>query len=115
MFLHCGVAWKIWDELLIWLQGEFIMPPNLFIHWACWDGLATNRKVKKGLRLVWHAALWDMWKARNECIFNDGVIRGGELVEEIKVLSWQWSFPSLKILACLYYEWAWNPRDCFAR
>lgn len=47
MFLHCGVAWKIWDELLIWLQGAFIMPPNLFIHWACWDGLATNKKVKR--------------------------------------------------------------------
>jgi len=87
MFLHCGVAWKIWDELLFWLQGAFIMPPNLFIHWACWDGMATNKKVKKGLRLVWHAALWVMWKARNDCIFKNCMIRGGELVEEIKALS----------------------------
>jgi len=34
MFVHCGVVWNIWEVLLHWLQGAFIMPPNLFIHWA---------------------------------------------------------------------------------
>ncbi|RHN76018.1 hypothetical protein MtrunA17_Chr2g0327491 [Medicago truncatula] len=59
--------------------------------------------------------MWVIRKARNECLFNEGVIRCAELVEEIKVLSWRWSLTRLKIPPCLFYEWVWNPKDCLSR
>lgn len=33
LFLHCCVVGKIWEELLAWVEGRFITPPNMFIHW----------------------------------------------------------------------------------
>lgn len=63
LFLHCGVARHIWEELMWWVQGSFIMPPNLFIHWACWDDMAPNRKVKKGLILL---AYYDVGYSESE-------------------------------------------------
>jgi len=115
MFVHCRVVWKIWEELLRWLQGAFIMPPNLFTHWACWDGLASSKKVKMGLRLIWHTSMWVIWKARNNCIFNNVLIKSEELVEEVKVLSWRWSFSRLNIQTCQFYEWVWDPKECCSR
>jgi hypothetical protein len=113
LFLHCGVVGKIWADLLHWLEGNFIMPPSAFIHWACWDGMASNKKVKKGLLLILHTTIWVIWMARNNCIFNNNVIRGPELVEEIKVLLWRWSLTSLKIPACLYHEMVLEPKGLF--
>jgi hypothetical protein len=48
-------------------------------------------------------------------IFN-GILKDPlELVEAIKVLSWKWSVDCLKINLCLFYEWCWDPGDCFKR
>lgn len=35
IFLHCEMARRIWMKLMSWLDLNFIMPPNLFIHWEC--------------------------------------------------------------------------------
>jgi len=37
-------------------------------------------------------------------IFNDKMIAVGEAVDQIKLLSWQWSLSRLKIETCLFYE-----------
>jgi hypothetical protein len=54
-----------------------------------------NKKVRKGLRMIRQAAIWGIWKARNECIFNNAVMRWEEVVDDIKVLSWKWALGRL--------------------
>ena len=34
-----------------------------------------NKKIRKGLRMIWQAAIWLIWKARNDFVFNGGVTR----------------------------------------
>jgi len=74
-----------------WLDVNLIMPPNLKIHWECWSSGAMNKKIRKGLRMIWQAAIWVIWKARNECMFNAAVTRWEEVVDDIKLLSWKWA------------------------
>ncbi|AES71124.1 hypothetical protein MTR_3g070320 [Medicago truncatula] len=87
-----------------WLDFSFVMPPNLFIHWECWSGGTSNKKIRKGLRMIWHAAIWVLWKARNNCIFNNEVTRWVEVVDEIKVLSWRWLLGRFQVPTCQLYE-----------
>lgn len=115
LFAHCMVARGIWLELLKWVDNMFLMPQNVFNHWLCWNAGTSNKKLIKGFRLIWHAAIWVIWKMRNDKIFNDKEKEVMELVEEIKVLSWRWCLTRLKILSCLYYEWCWNPNMCLIR
>jgi hypothetical protein len=91
------------------------MPPNLFSLFDCVSEATRIAKSKKGFRLVWYTVIWLLWKARNNVIFNNVVEDPLEIVEKVKVLSWRWSVDRLKVSPCLYYEWCWDPSDCFRR
>lgn len=115
LFLHCNIVSVIWRELMEWLDFNFIIPPNLFITWECWNGAVYNKKIRKGVRLIWHAAIWSIWKARNDITFNNTVLDCEALLESIKVLAWRWCFGRMNLPACLFYEWNWNPKKCLLR
>jgi hypothetical protein len=87
IFLHCDMAMNIWRKLMDWLDLNFLMPPNLFIHWECWSGGHFHKKIRKGLMMIWQAIIWVMWRARNDRIFNMSVKRWDEVVDDIKVLT----------------------------
>jgi len=52
LFLHCSVAIGVWLELLNWAGCMFIMPHNVFVHWACWNADAVNKNTVKGFMKV---------------------------------------------------------------
>jgi hypothetical protein len=115
LFLHCHKIIRVWYEVCKWLGVLIIMPPDIMTLFDCLCGAVRNKKKKKGFLLVWHTVMWVIWRARNDVIFN-GILKDPlELVEEIKVLSWKWSVDCLKINPCLFYEWCWDPGDCFKR
>lgn len=75
----------------------------------------SNKKIRKGLRLIWHAVVWSLWMTRNDRIFNNSLHVADELVEDIKVLSWRWFLNRTCASACLFYEWLWDPKQCLLR
>jgi hypothetical protein len=46
---------------------------------------AKNKKERGGLVLVWNSFVWIIWQARNNRIFNNGVVYLDDLVEQIKL------------------------------
>jgi len=107
---QCCSSRQRFTRLTTWLDLNFVMPPNLFIHWECWNGGHSHKKIRKGLRMI-----WVIWKARNGRIFNDDIAMWDELVEEVKVLPWRWVLGRFNVPACLFYEWCRCPRDCLMR
>jgi hypothetical protein len=115
LFLHCPCAMQIWSEIFSWLGVPIIIPPSLASLFEIIRGSAMNSKIRNGYVLVWHATLWAIWKARNNAIFSAGCFVPHLIVEDVKVMSWKWSLGRLKILPCLFYEWTWDPGNCFLR
>lgn len=115
VFLHCDLARNVWLNLMTRLDLVFIMPPNLFIHRKCWSGGFFNKKIRKGLRMIWEVTIWVLWRTRNGCIFNNEVVRWEEVVEEVNVLSWRRLLGRFNIPVCMYYEWCWNSWECLNR
>ncbi|MCH79404.1 LINE-1 reverse transcriptase like [Trifolium medium] len=113
LFLHCDFSYRIWVEIFRWLGVVFVMPSNLFTMFEYLSGIARNKKIRKGYRLVWHSSLWLIWKARNDAIFNNLFKDPTDIAEDIKVLTWKWSAHRLKTTPCLFYEWCWDPGFCF--
>jgi len=115
LFVHCAFTMGVWNALMRWLGFSFLPQPNLFRHWICWSVAASNNRLRKGYRMIWHAAVWSIWRARNDRIFNYTIAEVEEIVEAVKVLSWRWTLSHLKVSACLFYEWCWNPKECLLR
>jgi hypothetical protein len=115
MFLHCQFAMKVWENVMRWLGFHFMIPPNLFILWENWDGVSGVKKMCNGFRMIWHAVVWSLWRARNDRIFNNKIGEVDALVEDIKVLSWRWHLDRSNSPACMFYEWHWNPKECLSR
>jgi hypothetical protein len=115
LFMHCKVAMEVWYAIFKWLGVVIVMPSNLFLLFdCCWEA-AKTKKDRKGILLIWHTVLWSIWAARNNHIFNNVISESSEIVDNIKLLSWRWSGDRLKIPPCLFYEWLWDPGDCFKR
>ena len=100
---------------MTWLDCLFLTPPNLFVHWECWGGWESNKKIRKGHWLIWLATIWVLWKVRNDKIFNGKIYTVEEVVEEIKVLSWRWVLSRTHFAVCLFHEWSWDAIQCLGR
>jgi hypothetical protein len=105
----------VWGEIFKWLGISIIIPPSLPLLFEMVKGAARNAKIRRGYLLIWHASLWSIWKARNCAIFATGIFSPRAIVEEIKVVSWKWGLVRLKVSPCMFYEWVWDPGDCFLR
>lgn len=115
LLLHCDVASAVWLKLMWWLDRFFPSPPNLFVHWECWQEGERNKNVKKGLGVIWLATLWVLWKCQNDKVYNDVNFEVDVMVEEVKVLAWKWVMNRMTIPVCLFFEWCWNPQWCLSR
>ena len=97
MFIHCHVISKVKREVMNWLQFNFITPPNFILHINCWSSVLGSKKLKRRAQIIWHVVIWIIWRMR--MIKARGV---NEIVEQVKVISWQWCLNRLKIPSCLF-------------
>jgi hypothetical protein len=115
LFLHCPKVMVVWYEVFKWIGVVIVMPNSIASLFRVVRGVAKNKKARLGLLMIWHVTIWSIWKARNNTIFACGFSAPSEIVDAIKVLSWKWSMARLKVKPCLFYEWCWDPGDCFLR
>ncbi|CAJ2654329.1 unnamed protein product [Trifolium pratense] len=111
--MHCDFAAQIWYAICRWLG--VVLPPDVMNLYGTLVGCGRNKCVKKGFSIVWRAAIWVIWRSRNDMIFNNvaGVVE--DAVGLIQRLSWQWFVNNMAKGPCLLYEWIWNPGDCMIR
>jgi hypothetical protein len=103
---------KHWERIFKWLGLQFSLPHNLLSLLNYVATVPGTKQWRRGLVMIWCAVIWTIWRHRNRIIFDNGVVYGVGLLEDIKVAAWKWWIGRGSSSPCLYYEWISEPMLC---
>lgn len=88
LFLQCPFTTHLWDYFVNLLQLP-VQPSSMEALWVSWRALLTPASRILG-DLVVKALMWNVWLARNDCLFNANVLHVYSVILKIDrmILSW---------------------------
>ena len=109
LFCQCQVATTIWDHIFSWLQMPSfgVLSPKDTFGWVEECRLRTNQK--KVLEVVVCAALWIMWRYRNDVIHDSRKMRKGIILDCIKEFSFVWFRNRQHKVVVAWSDWLQQP------
>jgi len=57
------------------------------------------------MHLIWYATAWEIWKERNNRLFNDKECSTSQIVDKIKSLTFMWLKAEFTTLHFKYHAW----------
>jgi len=91
LFLHCSTFDSVWQYLLRWLGFSTALPLGVIDHFNQFsldDGTVKARGAI--LQVNWFATTWEIWKERNNRLFNGKQSSILQVVDKIKSLAFTW-------------------------
>lgn len=108
LLLHCGWTHRIWRKFFSWWHHVWVLPFSLEQFAQDWfEGMEF--KTRKFWALIGPCAIWEIWKARNEAIFNVKILCWDKVATSVVLKSFQWSVAVGLCQTHQYYIWVSQP------
>lgn len=110
LFLHCNFSGSVWNVIVNWLGVVTVMPNDVQWHFIQFSLLGgVSRSKHSILQVIWFATMWEIWKERNNRIFNAKVSSVIQVVDKIKLLTYKWLKVKFVTLPFNYHGWWLSP------
>ncbi|KAK2384525.1 hypothetical protein QL285_071861 [Trifolium repens] len=90
LFFHCLFSNRVWFAVFKWLGKSLPTSIDGSNHFLLFGDMCKSKDDRRVRHLIWLATTWNIWKHRNNVIFNCVISDASVLLEEIKVTSWVW-------------------------
>ena len=91
LFLHCPMFGTVWYLLFRWLGFSTAIPLGVVDHFNQFFLDGGNVKARGAiLHAIWFATTWEIWKERNNRLFNGKHSSIFNVVDKIKSLAFMW-------------------------
>ena len=71
LFFNCICFSQVWNHLLRWFGIVAVLPNDAKGHLYQFSFVGGTQKSKQSLlQVIWMATVWEIWKERNNRIFN---------------------------------------------
>jgi len=109
LFLHCSLFGTVWNHILCWIGFSTVVPLHVSYHFTQFCVGGGGSQVQQTiLNVVWFAIVWEIWKERNNKIFNDKECLILRIVDKIKSLSYSWLREKFQV-SLNYHGWWLSP------
>ena len=107
LFLHCTLFGSVWNHIFQWLGVVSVLPQDVtgffFYQFSLFGGVSKSRQSI--LQVIWFATIWEIWKERNNRIFNANDNSIMQVVDMIKLLTFKWLKVKYATLPFNYHGW----------
>jgi len=110
LILNCNLFSFVWNFILRWLRVSFVLPGDASSHYYQFNFIGGVAKSRRSiLQVIWFATVWEIWKERNNRVFNEKQCSIQQVVDKIKSLTYMWLKGKLVNLSLNYHGWWSSP------
>lgn len=75
----CNTAYEVWMNMCRWIGVNSVMPNECTHLDVFTDVVQKTKGTEEGIRTIWFACIWCIWKARNAKVFQDKNVSAAEI------------------------------------
>jgi len=115
LFLTCDIFNDLWSKVWHWLGISSVPSADLRYYFLQFTKMAgMPRCFHLFLSVIWFAAVWVIWKERNNRVFQNMATTPSNLIEKVKLNSFLWLRSKQVSFSYGYHDWWKNPLLCMA-
>jgi hypothetical protein len=90
LFFSCLFCKGVWEAFSRWIGKRIPTGVEGWNHFLLFGDLVKAKKIARVSYLIWLPTTWNIWKLRNNVIFNGSTPDGSSLLDDIKTTFWIW-------------------------
>ncbi|KAL8503461.1 hypothetical protein ACS0TY_022272 [Phlomoides rotata] len=111
LFFECSFSYQVWCRCYAWLMSPMACASDPTSHFLQHSGALGWKRKKHVMECIWSCAVWFLWKARNNKVFEHKEISLERTFEEIRIKAWC-LFSTHYNCSFSLIDWCNNPRMC---
>jgi hypothetical protein len=110
LFLHCSSFGSVWNYIYRWIGIYTATPCFVADHFNQFSFAGGGTRSRRSIiQVIWFATAWEIWKERNNRIFNAKECSLLQVVDNIKATSYAWLKAKCASLPLNYHGWWLSP------
>jgi hypothetical protein len=114
IFLSCSFAAQIWSSICVWLQLVSLPYVSMLDLMGAMRNLGGRKGKKNPGLAIWLGVIWFIWRARNALVFSNTTGDLLQIMDSVKVHTWEWVKGEFLFFGLSFWMWRSNPIACFS-
>lgn len=112
LLFTCTKSVQIWQLVYAWSGHLAALQGDCKSHYLHHRGMVRGSKLQQLWLIIWFSVIWFIWLMWNNIIFKQEQFDVVQIMDTIKVRSWNWFSVIVEKGKCSFSDWCVAPMVC---